>query len=104
MEYPHGVRFDWDPEKARSNLVKHGLSFDEATGVFAIGVERLERMDLRHCDDEIRFHAIGPIERGIVCVVVAERDESDVLRIVSARFATRAEIRDYRNCLRGRTP
>jgi len=84
------VRFAWDPEKARSNQAKHGITFDDAKPLFTSGVDYLEIYDAEHSGDEDRFLAIGSIERGVICVAFTEEDE-DHIRIISARSATRRE-------------
>ena len=56
------MRFDWDPEKEKANLEKHGISFGEAIELFSSGVDYLEIYDEDHSQDEDRFIAIGPIE------------------------------------------
>ena len=87
--------FEWDPDKARSNLRKHGISFQTATLAFrderALLIE-----DNRHDYGEIREILIGqvPSESGCLMVVFTERAES-LVRIISARKATRAEIDLY---------
>lgn len=83
--------FEWDPAKDEKNEAKHGLSFSEASELFAEGTDFLEIYDEDHSDDEERFIAMGPIETGIVVVVYTER-EDDVIRIVSARKATKKEV------------
>lgn len=88
------MRFAWDPLKDASNRRKHGLSFDEAASLFRNPDGWFERIDELHGDDEDRFVAIGLIARGVAAVVFVERDD-DVIRLVSARFATRREIRMY---------
>jgi hypothetical protein len=88
------VRIAWDPLKDVANRRKHGLSFDEASSLFRNPDGWFERIDELHGDDEDRFLAIGLIARGVAAVVFVERDE-DVIRLVSARFATRREIRMY---------
>jgi uncharacterized protein len=84
------VEFSWDPAKSRANKKKHGVSFEEAQEVFTSGVEYLELFDEAHSFEEDRFLAIGPIRRGLVLVVWTERDEN-VIRIISARWATKHE-------------
>ena len=84
------MRFEWDPEKDRANRGRHGVSFEEACALFVSGQDYLEIYDARHSDDEDRFIAIGPICRGLVLVVWTERRE-DVVRIISARMASRRE-------------
>ena len=88
------MEFEWDADKDRSNQKRHGLSFLEASELFAVGTDYLEIFDQDHSDDEDRFIAIGPISRGVVLVVWTERDE-DVIRIISARWATKRERARY---------
>ena len=59
----------------------------EVQELFTSGVDYLEIFDGAHSDEEERFIAVGPVQRGIVVVVWVERVE-DVVRIISARFAT----------------
>ncbi len=87
--------FEWDFAKEEANKEKHGLSFDEASELFASGTDFLEIYDEEHSDDEDRFIAIGPIQAGIVVVVYTERPD-DVIRIVSARKATEKEVQLFR--------
>jgi uncharacterized protein len=82
------VRFEWDPQKERRNVAKHGFSFREAKALFTSRVDFLKIYDAEHSDLEERFIAIGPIRRGLV--LIAERSESTI-RIISARWATRIE-------------
>lgn len=84
------MRFEWDPAKNETNRAKHGLSFDEASELFKTDVDYLEIYDDKHSDEEDRFIAIGPIRRGVIVLAYTERDD-DVLRIVSARMATKKE-------------
>jgi uncharacterized DUF497 family protein len=84
------MRFEWDPAKDEANRAKHGVSFKEASGLFRTGADYLDIYDEEHSDKEDRFIAIGAIRRGVIVVAYTER-EDDVLRIVSARMATRKE-------------
>ena len=84
------MRFEWDNAKAEKNRVSHGVSFEEAKRLFESGIETLEIYDYEHSEYEERFKSIGPIDRGIVLVVWTERQD-DVIRIISARFATKNE-------------
>ena len=92
--YPGGVNFHWDPAKDLANQQKHGVGFEEASELFTSGVDYLELFDEAHSLDEDRFIAIGPIRRGLVLVVWTER-EDDVVRIISARWATPRERGHY---------
>lgn len=89
------MRFEWDAAKDQANRKKHDLGFEEAQALFTSGVDYLEIYDEAHSEQEERFIAIGPIRRGVVLVVWTERVE-EVIRIVSARFATRRERELYR--------
>jgi uncharacterized DUF497 family protein len=71
------------------------VSFAEATELFESGTDYLEIFDEEHSITEDRFIAIGPIRRGLVLVIWAERDD-DIIRIISARWATTAERGLYR--------
>ncbi len=88
------LQFEWDPAKAEQNERKHGLSFEQASKLFTSGVDYWEAFDSEHSIDEERYVAIGPIAKGLVMVVRAERDESTI-RIISARLATKKERRLY---------
>ncbi len=88
------MRFEWAPEKERANFKKHGLSFDDAMALFTGGGDYLEIYDEKHSEDEDRFIAIGPTPKGILVVVYVERTE-DLIRIISARRATKKEIRFF---------
>jgi uncharacterized protein len=89
------IRFEWDPAKAAANLRKHGVSFDEAQSVFADD-EGLIIPDPDHSDGEERFVLIGLSGALRVLVVIhCEREYGDVLRIMSARKADRAERASY---------
>jgi uncharacterized DUF497 family protein len=81
--------FEWDEEKARSNVEKHGVSFEEAATVFSDALS-LTIDDPLHSFDEQRFVTIGEsAEQEILVVVHTERDNQ--IRIISAREATRGE-------------
>lgn len=88
------MRFEWDAAKDRANRDKHGLTFEEASELFRSEAEVLEIYDQVHSIDEDRFIGIGPIAKGVIVVIYTEPDE-DVIRIVSARFATRRERERY---------
>ena len=85
------IEFDWDPNKAASNLRKHGVRFAEAATVFADDAMLTMPDDE---PDEERFVAIGIGSMGRVLVVVYTTRE-DRTRIISARKATRQERSQY---------
>jgi len=87
------LEFQWDPNKAAANLEKHGLAFDEASTAFADPLSRTIA-DPAHSADEERYLLLGLTYSGrLVVVSFAERDEA--IRLISARFASRRERRDY---------
>lgn len=86
------LRFEWDPNKAETNLDKHGVSFDEAESVFS-DILSATIFDPRS-DQEDRFVTLGQSGRGQTLVVVhAQRGHT--IRIISARPATRRERKNY---------
>ncbi len=88
-------RFEWDPAKATLNLRKHGIGFDEAATVFEDD-EALLIPDPDHSAAEARFVLIGESAvRRLLVVMHCEREEGDVLRIISARRADRQERATY---------
>ena len=92
-------RFSWDTKKAKSNLVKHHVSFEEAVTVFEDEDARLI-FDPDHSDDETRFILLGySRQRRILTVVHCYRDEEGVIRLISARKSTRHEEKQYREFL-----
>jgi uncharacterized protein len=96
------MRYEWDENKNDSNLEKHGLSFETASLVFddpnALSIpDRIE-------NGEERWQTIGMIEN-IVIVMVAHtikletESQEEIIRIISARKATRAERQEYEEAL-----
>lgn len=89
------IAFDWDPRKARSNLAKHGVSFEEAQTVFLDDHARLID-DPDHSEEEKRFVLLGYSSQGH-CLVVHHcyRQSDAVIRLISARCATAPEEEEY---------
>ena len=83
----------WDPEKARSNLRKHGVSFEEAASLFR-DVLSVTISDPLHSSEESRFVTMGRSDRGRTLVVV-HSEVGETIRIISARVATPRERRKY---------
>ena len=87
--------FDWDENKNRINLEKHGITFEEASTVF-FDDRAILFDDPEHSIDEDRFLLLGMSETAKVCMVCHCYRESDtVIRIISARQATRKEEQRY---------
>ncbi len=90
------MRFDWDPAKAASNLKKHQVSFEEAKTVFFDDFA-VQFFDDEHSQDEERFIMLGMSSTARLLVVChCERAEGEVIRIISARKATRSEAAFYK--------
>jgi uncharacterized protein len=87
------LEFEWDSRKARTNLAKHKVSFEEAASVFGDPLGRIVP-DPRHSAVEERLVLLGVSnKRRLLAVMYIERAEA--VRIISARRATRPEKRDY---------
>ena len=85
--------FEWDDKKAAENLTKHGVSFSEASTVFADPLSRTI-LDPLHSEEEERFVILG--QSGLQhTLVVVHTYRGEVIRIISARPATLRERRDY---------
>ena len=85
--------FEWDANKAATNLVKHGVSFEEAKTVFDDPLY-IDFYDPDHSDEEHRYIMIGmSLQSRLLLVAYMER--SDVIRLISTREATRAERKSY---------
>jgi len=89
------IKFTWDEEKAKANIRKHGVSFEEASSVFADENARLKH-DPEHSDEEDRFIILGfssKLHILVVCHVF--RQGGEVIRLITARKATRNERKQY---------
>lgn len=87
--------FEWDDKKNRSNIVKHGVSFEEASTVF-YDENAILFDDPDHSEFEDRFLIIGISESLRICIVShCYRGDNDVIRIISARKATQSETESY---------
>ena len=90
--------FSWDARKALSNLKKHGVSFEEAATVFA-DPDALDWDDPEHSDAEIRSKRLGTSVTGRVLIVIYTPRKvnhgKEIIRIISARQATRKERQAY---------
>jgi hypothetical protein len=88
-----GLIFEWDETKARQNVKKHRVSFEEASTIFGDPLSHTI-FDPLHSDDEDRFVILGESNRQrLIVAVFTER--GDRIRIISARIATHRERMDY---------
>lgn len=89
----HFVDYDWDDEKAESNLEKHGVSFEEAATIFDDPLY-VDFYDPDHSVDEHRYLIMGQSTAGRL-LIVAYTERDDVVRLISAREVTSAERKVY---------
>ena len=90
------LRFEWDSDKAIQNLEKHEISFEEAVSVF-YDERAVEFYDDEHSEWENRFLMLGLSARfRLLLVCHCSRQDESVIRIISARKATKNEARHYR--------
>jgi uncharacterized DUF497 family protein len=102
--------FEWDPQKAKANQSKHGVSFEDAMAVLEdIQAElyHVETFDDAHSMTEDRHitTASHPADRSIILLICwTDRYQADqrVTRIISARHATRRERKQYAQAIKGR--
>lgn len=89
------VKFEWNPSKAQSNLKKHGVSFEEAKSIFYDELA-IQFYDNDNSESEDRFIMLGiSKELNILTVCHCERQEGEIIRIISARKATKNERKFY---------
>jgi hypothetical protein len=91
------MRFEWDEQKNRANLQKHGIDFADAAEVFASPM--LIALDDREEYGEERWIGLGMLKARVVVVIYTERDE-DTIRIISLRKALRHERERYEQAFR----
>ena len=90
------ITFEWDENKSLANQKKHGISFEEAKTVFYDESARMIH-DPDHSEDEDRFILLGiSFQLRILVVVHAYRQSDQIIRIISARKATKNEASKYK--------
>ena len=89
------LKFEWDESKNKLNIKKHGISFEEASTVF-YDDEALIISDESHSEDEERFVLIGFSHKfNLLVVCHCYRQNESIIRIISARKATKNERKEY---------
>lgn len=87
--------FEWDTEKNKVNIIKHGISFSEAIGIF-LDSNRQEFFDELHSsEEEQRYITIGRLPGKFLVVLVVSTDRNGITRIISARYASKKEEQLY---------
>ena len=87
------MRIEWDPEKAKSNLKRHGISFEEAATALSDPMAATGA-DPDHSITEERYVTFGVSEKGRL-VVVSHTEKDETIRIISARKASKGERELY---------
>ncbi|MBQ3321207.1 BrnT family toxin [Candidatus Saccharibacteria bacterium] len=89
------IHFEWDEFKNRINKAKHGIAFEEASTVF-YDPNAILFDDPSHSNREKRFLILGISRKAHICIVSHCYRESDsIIRIISARKATKREMKSY---------
>mgnify|MGYP000435069741 FL=1 len=89
------IKFEWDLPKATANLKKHQVSFDDAKSVF-YDEFAVQFFDEEHSSNEERFLMLGMSSNArLLLVCHCEREHGEVIRIISARKATKRESAFY---------
>jgi uncharacterized DUF497 family protein len=91
------MKFEWDNNKEKTNILKHGVTFTQASYVFSDPFV-LNKFDDEHSDDEDRYVLLGKSLNETVLVVVhtfRDKDGIEFVRIISARKATKNEKKVY---------
>ena len=90
------ITFQWDEQKNKINQQKHGISFEEAESVF-FDDYAIQFWDEDHSQEEERFLLLGISSKMRILIVVhCFREEDSIIRIISARKATKNENQEYR--------
>ena len=100
-------QFEWDSKKAASNLRKHGVYFETAAKVLSHGwpdAVHVESFDSEHSEFENRWFttSVHPEKPNIVITVSWTEKDDETTRIISARYATKKEVRTYAEEIRDR--
>lgn len=90
------MKFEWDEEKERINIEKHGIDFRTAVQVF-LDENRIEFYDENHSTEEERYITIGIVGRRMIVITLVYTERTDVIRVISARQATKIERDAYQN-------
>lgn len=88
------MKFQWDENKEKINITKHGLDFRTASWVFE-DENRIEFYDEEHSYNEDRYITIGLVNQIAVIIMLVYTERGDAVRIISARKATKQEKEAY---------
>ncbi len=91
------MKFEWDPIKEEINIHKHGITFEQASYVFA-DPYALNKYDEEHSEEEDRWLLLGKSTNEVILVIVhtfKDQDGLELVRIISARKASKNESKEY---------
>jgi uncharacterized protein len=91
------MKYEWDEAKNSVNIIKHGISFEEASEVFNDPM-MISKLDLRYEYGEERWFSVGSTQKGMIIMVAHlyfDEHQEPVVRIISARKATQKEVHYY---------
>ncbi len=91
------MRFEWDDEKNEANIRKHDIDFEDVQDMFTHPM--LSMLDNREDYGEERWYGIGWLE-SLLGVVIYTKRHGDIIRIISARKATKNEVRHYEQSIK----
>ena len=92
--------FSWASNKNRENIKKHGLSFQEAVPVFLDPFLIIRHDEAHSTMEETRWKGIGVINNELLLVIIFTEEKENVVRLISAREASKKEKEDYRENIR----
>ncbi len=92
------MQFEWDEQKNKANITKHGISLEKAKGIFE--GDTLTMIDDRYDYGELREISIGMVEGVLVLTVVHTDTAASKIRLISARKANKRERKRYEQTLR----
>lgn len=96
------MQFEWDPEKNRENIRKHGLDFADAWQIFDSPIPMLTEEDTKEDYGEDRYLGIGFLKNFVVVVVIYTEQAEDTIRIISLRKALKHERKRFEETYRNR--
>jgi len=91
------MKYEWDDAKNNANIIKHGISFQEASEIFNDPM-MVSKLDLRYTYGEERWFSVGVTKKGMITMVVNlvfDEHQEPIIRIISARKATPKEVQNY---------
>jgi uncharacterized DUF497 family protein len=92
------MNFDWDEDKNKANIGKHGVSFEKAQRIFEGPV--VTKIDSRFDYGEIREISLGMVDGILILAVVHTEQNEDTIRLISARKANKQERKIYESKIR----